>query len=107
MNYGKHHRHVIFFLFYLDGFFFYVVGVIKFGSLACLGARELCTILVQYAKVYIDVGPCFFACGLLLPLYQTLLCEVIGLPHLGNSNADPFIATGCGVPGFELLGEVV
>ena len=107
LHHGKHERRVVLLLFYLCGFFFYVVGAIEFGSLACCGAWELCAILVQFSKVYLDVGPCFVACGLLFPLDQALLCEIIGLSHLVNGNANFFIASGCDIPGFELIGEVV
>ena len=63
--------------------------------------------LGTFFKLCINVGPCFVACGLLLPFDQTLLYEIIRLPHLGDGNTEFFIATGCDVPGFELLGEVV
>ena len=107
LHHVKHHSRVVFLFFYLSGFLFYVVGAVEFGSLACRGALELCEMLVQLFKVYLNVGPCFVACGLLLLFYHTLLCEIIGLPHLGDGNVDFFIATGCDVPGFEILGGVV
>ena len=107
MHNGNKHCHAVLFLFYPKGLFFYVVGAVEFGSIDCCGALELCDILVQFDKVYLDVGPCFVACGLLFLLEQTILCEAIGPPHLGNRKADLFIAAGCNVPGFDLLGEVV
>ena len=63
--------------------------------------------MVKFYKVCLNVGPCFVAYGLLLPFDQTPLYEITGLPHLGNGNDDFFIATGCDVPAFELLGEGV
>ena len=50
---------------------------------------------------------CFVAYGLLLTLDQTPLCELIGLPNLGDGNSELFIAAVCDVPGFDILGEVV
>ena len=87
----KNHSRVVFFFFYIDGFFFYVVGAVEFGSLSWHGARELCAILVQFSKVCLDVGLYFFAFGLLLKFDQTLLCEIIGPPHLGDGNSDFFL----------------
>ena len=107
LNQGKKHFRVVLLLFFLSGFFFDVVDTVEFGSRACHGDWKLRTILVQFSKVYIDVGPCFFACDLLLPLDQALLYELIGLPYLGDGNYDLFITTGCDVPGADILGETV
>ena len=92
LYHGKIYRRVILFIFYLGSFLFHVVGTVKFGLLACRGAWELCAILLQFEKLYLDVGPCFVACGLILSLDHTLLCEVIRLPYLGDSNSNLFIA---------------
>ena len=107
MHHGKHHRRNTLFFFYLVGFFFYVVGAVKNFSLTCRGAWGLCAVLVQLSKVCIDVGSCFVSYGLLLLFDQTLLCEIIVIPNLGDVNADFLIATGYNVPGFDLLGEVI
>ena len=107
LHHGKHHSRVVLLLLFLGGFFFDIVGTVEFGLLACRGAWKMRAILVQFAKVYLDVGPCFVACDLLIPLDQTPICEVIGISHLGNGNTDLFISTGYNIPGVELLGDIV
>ena len=107
LHHGKHHFRVFFFFFFPGGFFFYVVSTVEFGSLACSGTWKLHTILVQFTKLYLDVGPCFIAYCLLLLFDQIILCKVIRLPHLVDVNADNFISTGCNVPGIKLIGDIV
>ena len=51
LHHGKHHCRIVFLFFFIDGFFFDVVGAVKICSLVCCGALELRAILVQFAKV--------------------------------------------------------
>ena len=106
MHHGKHHSRVDFVFFYLFGFFFYVVGAVEFGSLACRGALELCEMLVQLFKYILTLAHVLSPVAF-FSRFIRLLYKIIGPPHLGDGNTDFFIATGCDAPGFELFGEVV